>query len=112
VGKLKFSHEQKQIQIFVKSKTDTDFTDVTGLSGGEKSYCLVSLLLSLWEVMECPFYCVDEFDVFMDDVNRQAATSLLIKGAEGMEAHQFIYLTPLSLDSVKNNENCAIFEVR
>jgi chromosome segregation ATPase len=62
--------------------------------------------------MECPFYCVDEFDVFMDDVNRQAATNLLIRGAEGMENHQFIYLTPLSLDAVKNNENCAIFEVR
>ena len=96
----------------MRSKSDNEFTDVTNLSGGEKSYSLVSLLLSLWDVMEAPFYCVDEFDVFMDDINRQAATNLLIKGAETMLKHQFIYITPLSLDAVKNSPNCTIFEVR
>ncbi|OHS95024.1 RecF/RecN/SMC N terminal domain containing protein [Tritrichomonas foetus] len=111
VGKLHFRHDDKSIDIAVKSKADSNFTDVSNLSGGEKSYCLVSLLLSLWEVMECPFYCVDEFDVFMDDINRQAATTLLVKGAEVMENRQFIFITPLSLDHLKNDDNVTIFEV-
>lgn len=111
IGKLHFKHDQKTIEIAVKSKADSEYTDVSSLSGGEKSYCLVSLLLSLWEVMECPFYCVDEFDVFMDDVNRQAATSLLVKGASVMENRQFIFITPLSLNSLKNDDRVTIFEV-
>jgi chromosome segregation ATPase len=111
IGKLTFNHDNKSMNIRVKPKTDDQFTDVMGLSGGEKSYCLVALLLSMWEVMESPFYCVDEFDVFMDDVNRQAATNLLITGAEAMDNRQFIFLTPLSLDNVKNNEHCAIWNL-
>lgn len=111
IGKLHFQHEQKTIEIAVKSKADSDFTDVSNLSGGEKSYCLVSLLLSLWEVMECPFYCVDEFDVFMDDINRQAATSLLVKGASVMENRQFIFITPLSLNNMKMDDKVTVFEV-
>ncbi|EAX91789.1 RecF/RecN/SMC N terminal domain containing protein [Trichomonas vaginalis G3] len=111
-GKIKFDHEQHIINIAVKQKADSEFTDVSNLSGGEKSFCLVSLLLSLWDVMECPFYCVDEFDVFMDQVNRQAATSLLVQGAQSMSTRQFIFLTPLSLDHLKNaGEDVAIFEV-
>ena len=112
IGKLKFDHQNKTVSIKVRSKSDNEFTEVTNLSGGEKSYSLVSRLLSLWDVMEAPFYCVDEFDVFMDDINRQAATNLLIKGAETMLKHQFIYITPLSLDAVKESPNCAVFEVR
>lgn len=35
------------------------------LSGGERSYSTVAFLHSLWQVMEYPFYFLDEFDVFM-----------------------------------------------
>lgn len=111
-GKLNFNHELKKIEIGVKSKADNTFTDVSLLSGGEKSYCLVSLLLSLWEVMECPFYCVDEYDVFLDDINRQAATNLLVKGAETMSHRQFIFITPLSLDTLKNNPHVTVFRLQ
>ena len=111
-GKLRFDHDKRVIDIAVKQKADSEFTDVSNLSGGEKSFCLVSLLLSLWDVMECPFYCVDEFDVFMDDINRQAATSLLVSGAQTMSTRQFIFITPLSLDHLKSaGSEVSIFEV-
>ena len=39
--------------------------DVKVLSGGERSYVTLSLLLSLGEASENPFRAMDEFDVFM-----------------------------------------------
>lgn len=35
------------------------------LSGGEKSFSTICLLLSLWDNMTVPFRALDEFDVFM-----------------------------------------------
>lgn len=51
--------------------------DVATLSGGEKSFATISLLLSLWEAAGCPIRGLDEFDVFMDPVNRKMATKLV-----------------------------------
>jgi chromosome segregation ATPase len=39
--------------------------DPKSLSGGEKSYSTICLLLSLWASMRNPFRALDEFDVFM-----------------------------------------------
>jgi chromosome segregation ATPase len=68
--------------------------DTKALSGGERSYSTVSLLLALWEAMENPFRAMDEFDVFMDSVNRQISIDLLIDAAREHKNRQFIFITP------------------
>jgi hypothetical protein len=34
--------------------------------------------LSLWEAMGAPLRCLDEYDVFMDDVNRDVTTKMIV----------------------------------
>ena len=52
------------------------------LSGGEKSYSTTALILALWESMQPPFRVLDEFDVFMDMVNRTVALGQIISYAK------------------------------
>jgi hypothetical protein len=51
------------------------------LSGGEKSFSTISLLLTLWDAINCPIRCLDEFDVFMDSVNRKIAIRMMVRWA-------------------------------
>ena len=54
--------------------------DIQALSGGEKSFSTICLLLSLWEAIGCPLRCLDEFDVFMDAVNRRISMRMMVSG--------------------------------
>ena len=74
---------------------DDDGRDPGALSGGEKSFSQICLLLALWEDSRSPFRALDEFDVFMDAVNRRLAMKLLIDYARGhSNSSQFILITP------------------
>merc|ERR1719273_2672073 len=75
--------------------------DVKALSGGEKSYTTLSLLLALGENLETPFRVMDEFDVFLDPVSRKIALDTMVTVAKKMEHRQFIFITPQDLSSLK-----------
>lgn len=62
--------------------------------GGEKSFTTVSFILALGEITENPFRAMDEFDVFMDSVNRRISMQSLIKFAYQLNHVQFLFLTP------------------
>ena len=50
-------------------------TNTKTLSGGERSFTTLSLLLALGNVSDVPFAIFDEIDVFMDEVNRKVRAS-------------------------------------
>ncbi|XP_047117570.1 structural maintenance of chromosomes protein 6 [Schistocerca piceifrons] len=81
--------------------------DVKSLSGGERSFSTVGLILSLWAVAEPPFYFLDEFDVFMDKVNRQIVMDLLLFHANS-NGFQYVFLTPQDTSSVKTGKDLTI----
>jgi chromosome segregation ATPase len=62
-GKLSFKHDSKELDIQVEPditrKSDTGRQTKT-LSGGEKSFSTICLLLALWDAMGSPIRCLDE----------------------------------------------------
>ncbi|EGZ09192.1 ABC transporter SMC family [Phytophthora sojae] len=101
-GKLKFRHDDQRLEIAVLQNEKgasraSQVTDMKELSGGERSYTQVSLLLALGESIECPFRVMDEFDVFMDSVNRDMTIQLLVDAAKKDGKKQFIFVTPNDL---------------
>ncbi|XP_017084222.2 structural maintenance of chromosomes protein 6 [Drosophila eugracilis] len=81
-----------KINVFPPSGNETSNT--RSLSGGERSFTTVSLLKGLWSTSDHPFYFLDEYDVFTDEVNRKFITEILI--GEGLEwlSRQYCFLTP------------------
>lgn len=103
-GDLLISHEKRTLVIDVKTSKESDKSGVATLSGGEKSYTTVSLLLALWQTNYSPFRAMDEFDVFMDAVNRKSSMDLLANTGKHNREGQFIYITPNDLSETLNYE--------
>ena len=96
-GKLITDHRQKLLELSVEpdiTKRDASGRGAKTLSGGEKSFSQICLLLSIWEAMGSPIRCLDEFDVFMDSVNRKMSIELLIIAARRSVGRQFILISP------------------
>eukprot|EP00727_Mastigamoeba_balamuthi_P014327 m51a1_g9519 putative structural maintenance of chromosomes protein 6-like (1133) ;mRNA; f:748137-752408 len=102
-GDIEINHKEKTINITVvmgKSNFSDQgarvVKDTRTLSGGERSFSTVALLVSLWEAIESPFCAMDEFDVFMDSVNRQVSVKLLLEFARVYRNRQYIFISPQS----------------
>ncbi|KAL7325356.1 Structural maintenance of chromosomes protein 6, variant 3 [Mucor circinelloides] len=96
-GSLRFSHQTKRLEIRVSTgdqySKGSRQKDSRSLSGGEKSFSQISLLLSLWQSISSPLICLDEFDVFMDAVNRKQTMSMIMNAACD-NTSQYILITP------------------
>ncbi|XP_033499479.1 structural maintenance of chromosomes protein 6 [Epinephelus lanceolatus] len=97
-GSMIFDHNNETLSISVKppGREDDGGSDMRSLSGGERSFSTVCFMLSLWEITESPFRCLDEFDVYMDMHNRRISLDLLLELSERQHLRQFIFITPLT----------------
>ncbi|THH16753.1 hypothetical protein EUX98_g9252 [Antrodiella citrinella] len=104
-GKVLFDHVQGTLTLKVQTddqqSTQTREKDPRSLSGGEKSFSTICLLLSLWESIGCPIRCLDEFDVFMDAVNRRVSMKMMIETANASDRKQYILITPQDMTNVQ-----------
>ena len=112
---MEFDHEEKQLNLIVqKDNTDekSQTKDVKALSGGERSFATLSLLLAIGESLETPFRVMDEFDVFLDPVARKIAMQTLTEVALEMKHRQFIFITPQDCSSLKTGPMLKIFKMK
>lgn len=84
-GKIDLDHRARKVVIHVEpdeTRKSSAGRDTKTLSGGEKSFSSICMLLSVWEAIGSPIRCLDEFDVFMDNVNRAISTNMLVSGSQ------------------------------
>ena len=96
-GELKIDHPNKRLDLSVEpdlTRKSAGGREAKTLSGGEKSYSQVCLLLAIWEAMGSPIRGLDEFDVFMDGANRKVAVDLLTEAARQSCGMQYILISP------------------
>ncbi|XP_050342425.1 structural maintenance of chromosomes protein 6 isoform X2 [Nymphalis io] len=94
-GRLRVEHSSGELTLLLWGRDGSRrANEAVALSGGERSYCTVALLLALWECVELPFYFLDEFDVFMDPLNRKLMIELLLDFARRHPSRQFVFLAP------------------
>ena len=66
-GDITFNHDKEKlyIEVVMDHASRESIKDAKLLSGGERSFTTINFIMSLWDAMEAPFRCLDEFDVFM-----------------------------------------------
>lgn len=114
-GRLEFNHPEQKLDVIVNpNKTDKSAlaaNDLKSLSGGERSFSTVAFLLSLWSIVESPILFLDEFDVFMDQVNRRFAMELILNSAKEKLNGQYLFLTPQEMGYIKPESHVSMFKM-
>uniref|UniRef100_A0A673N485 Structural maintenance of chromosomes protein 6 n=1 Tax=Sinocyclocheilus rhinocerous TaxID=307959 RepID=A0A673N485_9TELE len=114
IGKMTFDHKNETLSISVQPGEGGKavLSDMRSLSGGERSFSTVCFVLSLWAIAEAPFRALDEFDVYMDMVNRRISMDMMLKIAASQRYRQFIFLTPQSMSSLPVNSLIRILRLK
>lgn len=102
-GEMHIDHENKRLDIRMKAHNSLVGGSRSTLSGGERSFAGVCFLLSMWRCFKCPVKILDEFDVFMDSLNRKMAIRSLLEFFRENEM-QVILITPLSTEDLAGSE--------
>ena len=99
---IKLDHKRRELNfLFKNAEGDTMKTEIQSLSGGEKSYAQMCLIASLWEQMNPPFRALDEWDVYLDALNRKDISNLLMKfGLKKVES-QFLFISPQGAGDIR-----------
>merc|ERR1711933_97473 len=85
-GAITIDYEKGELLMNVHMSSHDGSTQVVNsktLSGGERSFTQVALIMALQKFSGAPFCIYDEFDVFMDSVNRGNSIKILLKAALG-----------------------------
>ena len=92
---LRIDNEKKELLFKFKTPNGSySSSDVSLLSGGEKSFTQMCLICALWDMMRPPFRCLDEWDVFLDAVNRKLIAEELLNFSLRNQDRQFIFISP------------------
>ena len=113
-GALRFDHDDATLKMtYQKDNQDetTQIDNIQSLSGGERSFSTLAMLVSLGATIECPFRVMDEFDVFMDQVSRKVAMQELVDMAKEMPNRQFVFITPQDLSSLPQSNHLKVFKL-
>ncbi|XP_076163825.1 structural maintenance of chromosomes 6 isoform X2 [Ptiloglossa arizonensis] len=112
-GSIRIDHARKILELEVNAQDDNKkrTNDARSLSGGERSYSTVAFILSLWDCTGLPFYFLDEFDVFMDKVNRRVIMDILLDHTKTHPQSQFTFLTPLDTSNVLADDYVTIHQL-
>ncbi|EKE41448.1 structural maintenance of chromosomes protein [Entamoeba nuttalli P19] len=111
-GKIVLDHSKKILDVEVSMEINQKGRNVKTLSGGERSFSTVCLLLSLWNVVDCPFRAMDEFDVYMDSMARKIAVQALMESTQSSNKRQYIFITPHNLDGVISTDAVKVFMMK
>ncbi|KAI9666478.1 MAG: Structural maintenance of chromosomes protein 6 [Bathelium mastoideum] len=114
-GHLRLDHSSRLLDLSVEpdiTRASDRGRQTKTLSGGEKSFSTICLLLSIWEAMGSPIRCLDEFDVFMDNVNRDVSMKMMINAARRSVGRQFVLITPQAMGNVDGAEDVRIHKMR
>jgi chromosome segregation ATPase len=106
-GELVFNDKLETLELVVQKDSadaNSQQKDVNALSGGERSYTTIALLMALGESLETPFRIMDEFDIFLDPANRTIVLEQLIQMGKDMPHRQFIFITPQDVSNVKRDD--------
>ncbi|KZC07283.1 PREDICTED: structural maintenance of chromosomes protein 6 [Dufourea novaeangliae] len=112
-GTISIDHGRRILELEVNSQNDNkrSTNDARSLSGGERSYSTVAFILALWDCTGLPFYFLDEFDVFMDKVNRRIIMDILLDHTKMHPQSQFTFLTPLDTSNVLAEDYVTIHQL-
>ncbi|XP_015109443.1 structural maintenance of chromosomes protein 6 [Diachasma alloeum] len=108
---INYANKTLELDVIPQNTTGRDQNDTMTLSGGERSYATVSFVLALWECTALPFYFLDEFDVFMDKVNRRIIMAFLLEHTRNHPQSQFGFFTPLDASIVKASDYLTIHQL-
>ncbi|SCV05937.1 LANO_0H18470g1_1 [Lachancea nothofagi CBS 11611] len=99
-GGLNFDFNKRTLNMFVKTPNDDQPRNVDTFSGGEKSFSQIALLLATWRPMRSRILALDEFDVFMDQVNREIGTRLIMRKLFDDNRTQTVIITPQDIGKI------------